>query len=186
MIYIVNFGSSKTAAIADCVAQLGYASAIVEDDAPEQIDPALATGIILGGAPILLTEIDYDSYIKRYSFLKTVNVPVLGICFGHQLIGLLYGAAVYKGVAVRSVTEITVMNAATLLNGFEPAFMMQEDHTEGITLPPDFIVLAGSASYAVETMKHTERDVYGVQFHPEASGANGMRLFTNFCSLLKK
>jgi len=186
MVYIVNFGSAKTGQIAACLTELGIASVIVDGANPELIDLDKTSGIILSGAPILLTETDVTIYTAPYLFLKTVHMPVLGICFGHQLLGLLFGASVYKGMEVRKDTLLTIINADNLFVGFGDTTTMREDHTEGITLPEDFIKLAASAEYEVEAMKHRERDLFGVQFHPEVSGKNGLQLLSNFCRLLKK
>lgn len=185
MVCIVDFGSSKTDRIAACVETLGYACITVEGSRPDTAAFQHAAGIILSGAPVLLTETDPAVYTKPYAFLKTLSIPVLGICFGHQLLGLLYGAAVYRGEEVRRETTIRVHDRSFLFKGFDKEVRMTEDHTEGITLPDDFICTAGSAHYATEAMRHTQRALYGVQFHPEVSGENGMLVFGNFCNLLK-
>lgn len=185
MICIVNFGSSKTEQIAACISKLGYAAVIVDGANPEQIKVANASGIILSGAPVLLTASDPALYTTPYQFLKTAGIPVLGICFGHQLLGVLFGATIYKGAEVREETELTVFDTTSLFKDLGTATRMQEDHTEGITLPEGFVKLASSAAYEVEAMQHNEHQLYGVQFHPEASGSNGLAVLHNFCSSLK-
>jgi GMP synthase (glutamine-hydrolysing) len=62
-------------------------------------------------------------------------------------------------------------------------FRADEDHCEGITLPDQFILLARSRSYDVEAMKHREKDIYGVQFHPETSNEPGRKIAHNFLKL---
>jgi GMP synthase (glutamine-hydrolysing) len=183
MILIINFGSSKTSRISECLSASGYDSRIVEWNEFQSPDDYQPTGIILSGAPILLTEEDPSEFIKRFAFLKTIQVPVLGICFGHQLLGLLFEASVFKGEEVRKETAITILNKKKLFTGLENNVKMIEDHTEGITLPSSFIQLASSEKYEIEAMKHSDFEMYGVQFHPEVSGENGLRVLTNFCKL---
>jgi len=180
MIRIIDFGSRKTGAIADVIAALGYECSVLKDAEMEESQLLEASGIILSGAPVLLTETDPHFYIERYSFLRTADVPVLGICFGHQLLGLLHGASVFKGKEVRSETMITIDQHNDLFSGFPGTALFTEDHTEGITLPEGFIRLAHSELYEVEAMKHERKAMFGLQFHPEVSGESGKRVIENF------
>jgi GMP synthase (glutamine-hydrolysing) len=183
MICIVHFGSTKTIKIADCLTLLGYKNKIVEWNRSQEVNWDKTSGIILSGAPILLTEVDTTKYIEQYLFLKNYTKPILGICFGHQLLGLLFGASVYKGEAIRKETEIAILLKDNLFEGFKKNVVMMEDHTEGITLPASFIHLASSEKYPVEAMKHSNLNIYGTQFHSEVSGENGLKLLSNFCKL---
>lgn len=184
MIYIIDFGSSKTRKIASNIAALGHTATIVEWDKIASVDWKTAKGIILSGSPALFTESNGALYLERCAFLKNIQTPVLGICFGHQLLGILHGASVYKADAIRIETEISILQKNKLFEGFGEKTIMVEDHTEGITLPAGFIHLASSDKYEVEAMKHPELNIYGVQFHPEVSGENGSRLLSNFCNLI--
>ena len=183
MIGIVNFGSSKTPQIADRLLSIGYPNEIIDWQKSEAINWNIFSGIILSGAPVLLSQTDFSKYTERFTFFKSSTIPVLGICFGHQLLGLLFGAEVFKGEEIRTDTEISVLKESKLFKGFGDTVIMMEDHTEGITLPPTFIKLASSGKYEVEAMQHSTLNLFGVQFHPEVSGENGRKLLHNFCKL---
>lgn len=183
MVYIVNFGSSKTPDIASVVKALNYECTIVHWNKPEQINFEKATAFILSGAPILLTETAQEPYLKKYQFIKTTKLPVLGICFGHQLIGLLFDAQVFKADPIRKPTIINITTQDKLFEGLNKQPVFIEDHTEGIDLPKEFIQLARSDKYEVEAMKHCTKNIYGVQFHPEVSGENGKKLIKKFLAI---
>ena len=183
MVIIVNFGSNKTPKIGDVLKQIGQKHSIIDWNKIEKVDWKEVDKIILSGAPILLSKVVKEEYIKPFTFLKEINKPILGICFGHQLLGLLFGAEVFLGTEVRQESNVTIILKEKLFDGFSKSTLMIEDHTEGITLPTNFIQLASSDKYNVEAMKHHTKDIYGVQFHPEVSGENGIKLLTNFCKI---
>jgi len=142
-------------------------------------------GVIISGSPILLTETAHDEILRSLGFARTSGCPVLGICFGHQVIGLLHGATVFRGAEIRANQTVKVLQSTSLFEGLETSILLTEDHCEGITLPKQFLLLATSESYNVEAMKHREKDLYGVQFHPEASGEVGHKIIANFLRLCK-
>ena len=71
-------------------------------------------GIVLSGAPILLTEEKTDQYIKATAWIKEIKIPILGICFGHQLIALQYGGFVKKMRADRDFQDIEILEESPL------------------------------------------------------------------------
>jgi len=138
-------------------------------------------GIIISGAPILLTETDPKPYLKALGFLKTYKKPVLGICFGHQLLGILHGAQVSLCKEDRNWQEIIIEQSSTLFNYIRKPYKMMEDHTEEINLPSGFKLLATSKICKNEAMQHKIKPLFGVQFHPEVSERGGLQLLKNFC-----
>jgi GMP synthase (glutamine-hydrolysing) len=180
MIAIVNFGSSKTPLIAEMVNACGGETKILGWKECAEADFKNATGIIFSGSPTMFTEADHKPYVEKFSFVKSGKIPTLGICFGHQLMGILHGAKIFRGVEVRTRIKINVQKQDVLFAGLAPQTEMNEDHTEGITLPPGFIHLATSSTYTIESMRHPNLPLWGVQFHPEVSGETGKMLIGNF------
>lgn len=136
--------------------------------------------LLLSGAPILLTQTDAEPYLECTSFLRAPLRPVLGICFGHQLMGLHHGAEVFRGPARREPEPIELLEGHAIWEGMGKKAILPEDHTEGITLPADFTLLGRSLHYANEAMCHKRLPLLGVQFHPEVSEEYGKRFFKNF------
>lgn len=92
----------------------------------------------------------------------------------------------FQGEEIATSVKIKLLQQDILLDGFANEFEMGEDHTEGIDVPNDFFHLATSDDYPNEAMKHKTKDFWGVQFHPEISGENGLRLFRNFIGICNK
>ncbi len=182
MFLVIQFGSRKTPKIKECLLACGEQVEVV-DWQDELIRPENLKGIIFSGSPTFLTQVDHAPYQNKISPLFNWGVPVLGICFGHQLIGILHGAKIFRGSEIVGPEKIRKLNQDILLDTLENEFIMGEDHTEGIDLPSGFVHLGTSETFPVEAMKHKEKDIWGVQFHPEVSEENGMVLFRNFVAI---
>ncbi len=180
MILIVHFGSKKVPQIQAAVEDAGYACRIVDWEKFTAAEMASCTGIIFSGSPTFLTEIDHAIYREKFACVKAGKIPVLGICFGHQVLGIIHGARIFRGPAVRTAIPIRVVKKDVLFSGLQEPISMTEDHTEGISLPASFIHLASSDQYLVEAMRHPTLPIWGVQFHPETAGTEGWKLIRNF------
>ena len=182
MILIVDCGSQKTPFIEDCINELGdYLTIPLMELNIDSIESC--QGIIFSGAPLLITEINMESYLTKFQWIKELSIPILGICFGHQFIGMLYGAQPSKMKEDRDWQEIEPLEDDQLFDKLPSPFNMLEDHCESISIPPGFTLLATSDACVNEAMRHKEKDIFGVQFHPEVSGNSGMILFQNFYNI---
>lgn len=161
---------------------VGIACAEVGERCPD------ADLIVLSGGPRFYGSDDTicGDYVDQFAFLDKETRPTLGICMGHQGMGLRNGARLFTG-RKRRVEEVIHLteeaNGHPLLGGIESGTRFAERHTEGITLPEGFILLGYSRYYPVEIMAARDRPFYGTQFHPESSGEIGMRLLRNFFDL---
>jgi len=141
------------------------------------------SGIIISGAPTLLTQVNLQEYLSPFKFIKTVNIPVLGICLGHQIIGLLYGSEIHTGKMIDKREQIEIVREDALFLDIRNHALFREEHLDFITLPEEFYLLAKSKTCDNEAMKHKRRKLYGIQFHPEVSNNNGKILFRNFLKM---
>ncbi|NDB35423.1 MAG: GMP synthase [Flavobacteriia bacterium] len=181
-ILIIDCGSSKIPSLESVVFEFAdYHTSPFFDVHPSQLSEY--HGVIISGAPILITEENMLPYLEHVGWIKTTDLPILGICFGHQLIGLLYNASASRMKESRSLNEIEQFVECPILNRLPQVFEMQEDHCESISIPDEFELVANSDECVNEVMQHQEKSIYGVQFHPEVSGNAGAILIENFISL---
>jgi GMP synthase (glutamine-hydrolysing) len=181
MIQIIDFGSTKTPAIAVMVDEFMECEVIHYSEL-SQIQPD-TKGVILSGAPILITEIDMKPFLNQFEWVKSSPIPVLGICFGHQLIGMLYGAFPARQTEDRDIQTIEFLTDHPLMDGLSNEIEMIEDHCENISIPKGFIHFGTSDACVNEAMYHYQLPLYGVQFHPEVSGNVGSTFIKNFIKI---
>jgi GMP synthase-like glutamine amidotransferase len=175
---VVDCGSKKVGSIVDALEAAGARGRIVAlDDAPS-CDWSAPDLVVVSGGPRLFTE--EEGLAERFVFLDRVKGALLGICLGHQALGLRYGARVFRGPERREVEAVEVTTPHPLFDGLEAPLSFVTDHCEGITLPEGFVLLGSSSHYEVEVMAHATLPRFGVQFHPEVSDARGARLLANF------
>lgn len=188
MIYIIDCGSKKVKEIKRMIKELEQDFDVVkiEDVAKHKFSEARA--FVISGSPTLLTGCDQtkiDEYKARINQLTDLDKPILGICFGHQILGLHFGSKVSLCKEDRLFQRIQQKMKDELFEELPfPTVSLKEDHTECISLPPNFTLLAGSTTCEVEAMKHFYKPWYGVQFHPETSGKHGFQLMQNFLQIL--
>jgi len=182
MVIIIDCGSTKVPYIEEMVDEYSDFKTVPFFDLTVEIANE-ANGLIFSGAPLLITEMEMDRFLEQVEWIKTYEKPILGICFGHQLLGLVFGANGSKMREDRDWQEIESYIESPLLDKFPPIFDMMEDHCESISIPPGFDLVASSDACVNEMMQHKEKPFFGVQFHPEVSGIKGSLLIENFVKL---
>lgn len=182
MILVIDCGSTKSPfileavdAVDDCrmISMIEFKLTDLED----------VNGVIISGAPRLVTEIELDPILEIFNWIKEEKLPVLGICFGHQVIGLLYGAYPSRIKEDRDWQEIDCFQECPILDKLPPTIRMVEDHCEAISVPYGFSLVGSSDACVNEIMMHQSKPIFGVQFHPEVSGNHGAIIIENFVHL---
>lgn len=180
MVIIINLGSTKTPQISEVLTAKGIPNKIVSENNFSIEEILNSKALVLSGSPVLLSEIpgkEYNEYLIKYDFIKSIKIPVLGICFGHQLIGILHGGRIGKCTPDRDWQTIQVVNPHYVFSDFDREFKMKQDHQEHVTVPPHFIHLGTSVICENEAMCHPSKKMISVQFHPEVSEENGSKFF---------
>lgn len=180
---IVDCGSSKVPDIARVLTSSGAEPVVIQPYALTALVSDQPAAIVISGNPTLIRDTG-TNFLTDFEMLRDVTLPILGICFGHQVIAMLYGEEVITGKEDRGLRQLEILQDNPLFDGLAGDSAFQEDHTEEVALPENFIHLASSSHCFNEAMMHRERPVYGVQFHPESSGDAGRQLLKNFLSLV--
>ena len=149
----------------------------------EEIEAKNPIGLILGGGPSIEGAGNSEEYIKHF------DVPILGICLGHQLIAKAYGGEVTTSdTESYAQVKINITNDKSLFEGLGPQMDVWSSHKDEVkTIPEDFEILASSNLCDVESFKHKDKDVYGIQFHPEVHHTpKGSIIFENFYKICQE
>lgn len=184
-ILIFDFGGQYCHLIARNVRENGVYSEIVGFKTGAKEIAAMSErfnvkGIILSGGPDSVYEKDAPS-IDRSIF--GLNLPILGLCYGHQLIAYLNGGKVTRS-PLREYGEATVFidRPSDLLKGLKAKTTVWMSHGDSVSeLPPGYEVLAHTGSTPVAAFRHATSPIFGLQWHPEvAQTENGSLVFKNF------
>jgi GMP synthase (glutamine-hydrolysing) len=164
-IAILDFGSQYTQLIARRVRELKVYSELFPWDAPaEKVLALKPKGFILSGSPFSVYAPDAPTLPD---YVLASGCPVLGICYGMQLLTLTLGGKVastttreYGPAEIDAPAECSLLPAGT-----QPVWMSHGDRIEAV--PAGFEVLASSSNSPFAAMGNEQRRIYGLQFHPE-------------------
>ena len=190
-ILIIDFGSQFTQLIARRVRELGVFSEIVSHKKINitQITKENIAGIILSGGPLNVYENDKFRFDKK---ILKLGVPILGICFGHQILSKLLGGKVKKskhrefGLATISKVSNSILTKNFFSkNKTSDVWMSHADQVS--KTPRNFKVIASTKNSKLTIIENTKDNFYGVQFHPEVTHTDkGKILLRNFVFLICK
>lgn len=155
-----------------------------------QISKMNVDALVLGGGPQRVYEaFKKGEFASLQEIIMKINVPCLCICAAHQLLALIYGGEVAQAVYPEfGPVEIEVIDEDEILKGLKPSFIAWASHNDEVKkLPKEFNILAKSKKCLIQAVKHKDKPIFGVQFHPEVYHTiNGRRIFENFLSIIKK
>ncbi len=181
LVLVLDFGSQYTQLIARRVRELGVYSEIKPFNfSLEEIKKLSPKGIILSGSPSSV----YDPTAALVpKALFDLGIPILGICYGLQLISFLFGGKVARA-AYREYghAQLNVIQPDPLLDEIKSPLRVWMSHGDRIEqAPPDFVVLGQTKNSPYCMIRHQQRQIYGLQFHPEvAHTESGKSLLRNF------
>jgi len=182
-ILIIDFGSQVTKLIARRIRDLGVHSEVVTPKEVKKIkDYSEVKGIIFSGGPSSVTKSKYQS-IPNHIFTK--KIPILGICYGLQLIAKLYGGKIKSSKKRREFGRAFIFKKSRSLltkNFFTSRSSVWMSHEDAVVkLPKGFKSVAFTKDSKLTIIENKKKDIYGVQFHPEVTHTdNGIKIFKNF------
>lgn len=179
---VLDFGSQYTHVITRTVREMGILSRIYPHDVTMDIlRTADIGGIIVSGGP---QSVHDPNALTMDPAIVTSGVPVLGICYGHQLIAHLCGGTVASGAAREYGKATMAVTDATspLFAGVPHETVVWMSHGDSVVrLPKDFAVIGATPNCAITAMASHARNIYGIQFHPEVDHSrDGARMLENF------
>jgi len=190
-ILIIDFGSQFTQLIARRIRELGVFSEIVSHKKinSKNISQEDISGIILSGGPLNVYQKDKFRFDRK---ILKLGLPVLGICFGHQILSKELGGRVKKSnhreFGLATINKIS--NSILTKNFFDKKNVSNVwmSHADQVSkMPIGFKIIASTKNSKLTIIENSKKNFYGVQFHPEVTHTpKGKILLRNFLFLICK
>lgn len=165
------------------LAQLGAQCVVRRNDAVEAGDVAAADGVLISPGPGTPERAGASMGVVRDCAEQ--GRPLLGVCLGHQAIGVVWGATVARAPELlHGKTSVVHHDGGAVLAGLPQPFVATRYHSLTVlpeTIPDELEITGRTESGIVMALRHRELPVYGVQFHPESVLTDGgHRLLANW------
>lgn len=180
VVLILDFGSQYTQLIARRVREARVFCEIVPFNTPvKQLRDRNPTGIILSGGP---DSVYGDRAPRVEACLWQLGKPILGICYGFQLLSLELGGLVERaGKREYGLAELRATSDSLLFKGVKPQSKVWMSHGDHIIRLPKGFLQTGLSDNALASAENQDRFLYGLQFHPEvAHTEEGRKILENF------
>lgn len=148
-------------------------------------------GVALSGAPDMLSEARTQAkFASEIEAMRESRVPILGVCFGHQMIAHAFGSRVMEDSEhILKFVRTEFISDDPIFQGLpNPSMLLESRHEIVEGLPESFRLLAKSETSKIAAMKHKRLPLYGVQFHPErytSENPDGFKFVGNFVGMLR-
>jgi GMP synthase (glutamine-hydrolysing) len=187
-IVIIDFGSQVTKLIARRIRELGvYSEIITPTEAAKLKTYRNIKGFILSGGPATVTGDTFQGVPKR---IFRQEIPVLGICYGLQLIAKIFGGKIKSSKKRREFGRAYLIKkrSSQLIRYFNFSGSVWMSHEDAVVkLPKNFKTIASTKDSKLTIIENIKDKIYGVQFHPEVTHTeNGKQIFENFVFLICK
>lgn len=154
----------------------------LKDANPEKYD-----SIILSGGSSLSVKNHAKDYAKEIELIRTTKKPLLGICLGFELINYAFGEKLKMLENKENGTkDIEIISKDKIFKSMPKTFEVYESHN-WIVEKNNYLVPLAKSKKGIEAVKHPEKDIYGIQFHPEVFVKNNFAklVFKNFLNIKK-
>ena len=182
-ILIIDFGSQYTQLIVRRIRELGVYSELVSHKKIKSSQIKYnVKGIILSGGPLNVYQLNNNLFDQN---ILKLNIPILGICFGHQILSKFNGGKIKQSKHREfGLANIYKKNNSLLFKNFfkKKSKKVWMSHADQVyKLPNTFNVIASSENSKYAAVESKSKKFFGVQFHPEVTHSeNGKKIFSNF------
>ena len=185
MIAIIDMGGQYSHLIARRIRNLGvYAKLVPPTVSVREMKKNRPEGIIFSGGP--KSVYSSDAFAIKKAILN-LNVPILGICYGHQLIAKMLGGKVVPGSKEYGRETLIQTSRSKILKGLDKKEQVWASHGDEVTqAPKGFKVVGKTEKCKIAVFENDKRKIYGIQFHPEAHHTpKGNQILKNFLKACK-
>ncbi len=181
LVLILDFGGQYNQLIARRVRECNvYSEVVPYNISLEKIKEKAPKGIIFTGGP---ASVFGENAPKCANGIFELGIPVLGICYGMQLMAYTLGGKVaHANTREYGETNVSIDNTSDLFNGFSTQNVFLMSHTDYVeSLPEGFKNIASTPVCPNAAMENPHKKLYGIQFHPEVNNSvNGTQVIRNF------
>lgn len=182
---ILDFGGQYCHLIARRIREMNVYSEVLSCNvSPSEVEALNSVmnvkGVILSGGPASVWREGSPRLDRR---ILNIGLPILGLCYGHQLIAHMCGGEVRQGEKREyGTTEVAIDNPVGVLEGLKPVEQVWMSHGDVVfSLPEGFEPLAHSYISPVAAFRHKTKPIYGLQWHPEVHHTKrGREMLRNF------
>ncbi|MBI2144354.1 glutamine-hydrolyzing GMP synthase [Candidatus Woesearchaeota archaeon] len=183
MIAVLDYGSQFCHLAARRIRALGaYAEIFPNTTTAAALKNKKVEGVILSGGPRSVYERDAPTVDKS---IFSMGVPILGICYGHQLLAYVLGGSVVPSSREYGKETLTAVKKSRLMGGLGKKEQVWMSHGDSVVkLPHGFTLTGKTRGCKIAAYADEKKRIYGLQFHPEVQHTmHGMRILENFLSI---